>query len=472
MPPRKSSNTAPPRVVTKPRAKRSAVCEEAELTPTQKKRQERQEKLNVAKKRQARYMETPTELEENGFLAKTALFTRKLTAYPSYDDIPNKRRKLDDGPKTKKLARRAPWDKDSKFKKPSLTPDPPVGASPRDEDPVTAVGRFGNLPVEIRDEILRYLLLWPHEIMVFDGWSRVFPRSRPRLNLSILYTCQVLREQGLRILFGENKFTYDSKDPAACHDHTTPVLDKVFGNSVVPINEYGHLIRHVKIRMHRSRLHFNEHRRNFENALLKFIPGGGLAHAANLHTLTLEIPAETNSDLGCRSGMGKSTDVPICKYLQKGSRLIDALFQLQIQWVHVLAWDTYGECWQTGVDMRYFAKDEQMRLEHIALSKDQRHSKADSANNQTIPRDAAAAACYRTKDVEAMEELWDKQVNKAVGKLRNLAWRVQGLAVNPELAVKLKLWKRVDDPAKGGSKIRASSSLASLPSTSGNPHIL
>ncbi|KAI8950809.1 hypothetical protein F4801DRAFT_321924 [Xylaria longipes] len=480
MPPRKSSDLASTRAVPKPRAKRSVKCEEAEPTPAQKKRQERQDMLNAAKKRQARCLETPDELEDNGFLAKAALFTQQLPAYPSYDERPNKRKRVDHGPKTKKLARRAPWDKDSKFKKPSLPPNPPVGTLSRGHDPIAAMGRIGKLPAEIRDEILRYLLRWPHEIIVFDGWSRVFPRSRPRLNLSILYTCQVLREQGLRILFGENNFAYDLRDPAASHGHTNPVLDKVFGNSVVPINEYGHLIRYVKIKVHRSRIHFSDHRRKFEDAMLKFLPGGGLAHAAKLHTLTLEVPAETNSDL--QSRRGKPNEVPICQYLGKGSRLIDTLFRLQIQWVRVLAWDTFGQCWRTEVDMRYFAKDEQMRLEHIALDKNQKFNEADT-NNQSIQGDPAAAACYRTKDIKAMEKLWNNQVKHAVGQLRNLAWRIEGLAVDPDRALKLlyhdrklldrdrKLWEPVSPSADSGPDNHDRDELVSLPSNFREPSL-
>ncbi|KAI1754502.1 hypothetical protein F4782DRAFT_544804 [Xylaria castorea] len=463
MPPRKSNDTAPSRAVTRPPTKKSVKCEEAELTPTQKKRKERQDMLDKVKKRQALYLEAPTKLEDNGFLAKTTLFTQELPAYPSYDETPNKRRRVDHRPKTKKLARRAPWDKDSKFKKPSFPPDPPVGTSPRDQNPITAMGRFSILPVEISDEILRYVLLWPHDIIVFDGWSRVFPRSRPRLNLSILYTCQVLRNQGLQVLFGENKFAYDLRDPAASHGHTNPVLDKIFGSSMVPINEYGHLIRHIKVKVHRSRIHFNEHRRNFENSILKFLPGGGLAHAANLHTLTLEVPAETNSDLELHLGTGKPDDVPICKHFREGSKLIAAVFKIRIQWVHVLAWDTFGKCWQTKIDMRYFVKDEQMRLEHIALDKGQKHSKADSVNSQSISRDPAAAACYRTKDVEVMEKLWDERVKSAMAGLRNLASRIKSLATNPDRAKdKPGLWESVKTPANDPES-HASRELVSLP---------
>ncbi|TRX96257.1 hypothetical protein FHL15_002981 [Xylaria flabelliformis] len=448
MPPRKSNDSTPTQAVTKPRAKRSVKCEEAELTPTQQKRKERHDMLAAAKKRQARNMERPNDHEDNGFLSKTILFTRKLPAYPSYDEIPNKRRRVDLEPKKKKLARRAPWDKDSKFKKPSSPPNPPVRTSPR--DPVTPMGRFSMLPVEICDEILRYILLWPHDIIVFDEWSRVFPRTRPRLNLSILYTCRVLRKQGLQILYGENIFAHDLRDPPASHGHTAPVLDKVFGNSVVPINEFGHLIRHIKIKMHRSRIRFNGHRRKFEYSILKFLPGGGLAHTADLHTVTLEVPAETNGDLQLHSDTVKEEDVPICKYFEKDSKLFDALFKIQIQWVHVLAWDTHGKCWQTAVDMRYFAKDKQMKIEHMATDKDPKHNKVESFNNQSVLRGSAAATSYRTKDVEAMEKLWDERVEIAKAGLCNLASRIKILATDPDRAIiKLKQWTPVKTPASG-----------------------
>ncbi|KAI0866096.1 hypothetical protein F4860DRAFT_525155 [Xylaria cubensis] len=446
MPPRKSNNSTPTRAVTKPRAKRSVKFEEAELTPTQQKKKERHDMLAAAKKRQARNMERPDDHEDNGFLSKATLFTQKLPAYPSYDEIPNKRRRVNTELKKKKVARRAPWDKDSKFKKPSSPPEPPVGTSPR--DPVKPMGRFSMLPVEICDEILRYILMWPHDIIVFDGWSRVFPRSRPRLNLSILYTCRVLRKQGLQILYGENVFAHDLRDPPASHGHTAPVLEKVFGNSVVPINEFGHLIRHIKIKMHRSRFRFNGHRRKFEHSILKFLPSGGLAHTANLHTVILEVPAETNGDLQLHLDTVEEDDVPICKYFKKDSKLFDALFKIQIQWVHVLAWDTHGKCWQTEVDMRYLAKDKQKKLEHMAVDKDPKHSKAESVNNQSFLRDSAATTSYRTKDV--MEKLWDERVEHAKAELCNLASRIEILATDPDRAVnELKQWKPVETLASG-----------------------
>ncbi|KAJ2974472.1 hypothetical protein NUW58_g8647 [Xylaria curta] len=363
-----SSNIAPARAVAKSRVKRFPISPkpEPESTPAQKAKEETRMKFLQAEKRRRKYRERPP---PDAFFLEKALSTQKRPAYPAYDDSPNKRRRVGHGSKSKKLARRAPWEKDTKLKKPLSPPDEPVGTSPREQDPIAAMGRFLDLPTEIRENILRYGLLWPEDINVFCGWSRVYPRSRPRLNLSILYTCRALRDQGLQILFGENTFAYDLRDPLASHGHTDVVLEKVFGNSVVPINEHGHLIRHIRIRIHQSRLHFKEHRESLEKAILKFLPGGGLSRSPNLYTLTLEVPAVCNLYLQTPHSLTRPEEVPVCRYLEKGSKISNALLELRTQWVHVLAWDKFGSCWRTEVDMRYFVKDEQMRLEHATYDK-------------------------------------------------------------------------------------------------------
>ncbi len=275
----------------------------------------------------------------------------------------------------------------------------------------------------------------------------------------------MLRDQGLRILFGENQFTYDLRDPAASHSHTHTVLDRVFGNSVVPINEYGHLIRHIRVKVHRSRLHFNEHRLNFERAILKFLPGGDLARPANLHTLTLEVPAVCNDDLELDSTTQEPNEVPICRYLREGSRVGDALFKIRPQWLRVLAWDRFNKCWETEFDLRYFHKDEQMRLEYTTLGDDKKDSTVDITNDQRTARDRGAATRYRTKDVEAMEKLWDRKVENAMAGLRNLAWRIERLAIDPDMVVdKLGLWRPVATLRNHDSKSNGRDGLVSLPS--------
>ncbi|KAI1284643.1 hypothetical protein F5Y07DRAFT_393609 [Xylaria sp. FL0933] len=483
----------------------------AEPTARQTEKEERQEQLRKARKRQARHMETISQLDGNNCSLDGILLTRRLPAYPAYDESPHKRRKLRHDPKKKKLARRAQCTKNKKQPRskkppppsssplpststsPSPTPSPSSSPSPRylpspagttlpDQRPTpcaaprtvldTSSRKLNELPAEILDEILRYRLLWPHDIVVFNGWERVYPRSRPRLDLSILYTCRTLRDQGLRILYGENQFEYNLRDPLRSHSHTNRVLDQVFGHSIMPINKYGHLIRYIKIKVHHRRLHLFEQRESFEKAILKFLPGGGLAHPANLHTITLEVPALCNKDLEPDPMMldeeptaQQPNEVPIYWYLRRGSRVGDALPKIRTQWVRVLAYDRYDKCWETKVDLRYFRKDEQMRLEYMARSEGKKPSTVDFGNNLGITSEPGADTSYRTKDVEAMEKLWSRQVEEGVAGLNNLAGRIERLAIDPDLVVdKLGVWRPVNTTNGRGPKISDTSGFVSLPS--------
>ncbi|KAI0801684.1 hypothetical protein GGR55DRAFT_464062 [Xylaria sp. FL0064] len=472
-----------------------ARSKQAEPTARQKEKEERQEKLRKARKRQARHMETISQLDENNCSLDGILFTRRRPAYPAYDESSHKRRKLRHGPKTKKLAHRAQCMKKNQLRlkkppppSPPPLPSPPRSSSPRrlpspadtplpDQRPApcpaprtvfeTSSRKLTELPTEILDEILRYRLLWPHDIVVFNGWKYVYPRSRPRLDLSILYTCRMLRDQGLRILYGENQFEYNLRDPLKSHIHTTKVLEKVFGNSIMPINKYGHLIRYIKIKVHHSRLRLYHQRHSFENAILKFIPGKGLAHTANLHTITLEVPALCNKDIPEEKPKAQQQpdEVPIYWYLRRGSRVGDALFKIRTQWVRVLAYDRHDRCWETEVDLRYFHKDEQMRFEYMTQSEKKKRSTVDLGDNLGTTIEPGADTSYRTKDVEAMEKIWGREVEEGVAGLNNLAGRIERLAIDPDLVVdKLGVWRPVDTTNSRGPKISDTSGLVSLPS--------
>ncbi|GAP84193.1 hypothetical protein SAMD00023353_0600160 [Rosellinia necatrix] len=416
----------------------------AGLTSTRKYTNERKATMRQVKKRQARCRELPTPPGGNSFINETALVARGRPANPAYDELPNKRRKTH-LPKAKKPARRPHREKGSKFEKAlslldQQVPNPPVDPQPCDQGSVVPKCQFLHLPPEIRDHILRYLLRWPSKIPVLCDWSRVFPRSRPKLDLSILRTCRVLKEQGLPILFGENKFAYELRDPQLSHGHTSAVLEKLFSDCIVPINKYGHLVRHIQMKVDSSRLHFHGHRLNFENAIFKFLPGGGLDSTAQLHTLTLDVPAICNRWSGWPSG-GGDDDVPICQYLRGDSKLIQALLKLQVQWVCVLARDRLGGCWETKIDMGYYVKDQHMRSEYEAARGTGGWDTVDERNDQD-----SQLVRYRTKDIEAMEKRWDDGVKKAVGRLRSLAWRIEVLACSkPNIAaIQHELWRKVD----------------------------
>jgi len=466
--------------VTGARKKTKRDAENAGLTEAQKERVKRAKSLQAIKKRYARHCERPIPSTEAKFLVEMVQFPLKRSAHPAYDDTSAKRRKVmtqrpkrlnANNPQAGKrpARRRTPWGGGPEVEQPPAASDMPVGSSLADPDrekglnPITAMGWLGELPTEIRDGIMRYLLLWHEDIVVFAGWSRVYPRKRPRLQVSIMSTCQVLRLEGLRILFGENTFAYDLRDPLPRHKDTPIIMEEVFGRCVVPINEHGHLIRHVKIAVAANRVHTKEERQNFEKALLKFVPGNGLVHPANLHTVTFEIPARCQSDLGWSGPRVRPNHVPICDYFWKGSKLAEALFDFRIQWLHILAHDKHKVCWSTIYDLRYFFKDETMRLEYVDYVKTKKKLD-DSAEERDSSNDQGPRPPHRPKDVKAMEDYWDLQVRRATGKLRNLAWRVEGLAVDPDNAIdKLGLWRPAPTAGKGRFNTSNNDELVSLP---------
>lgn len=455
MPSRTPSAAKSTGVAAKPRTKKSARPEEAEPTPAQKRREEIEEKLRKMRERQALHRELP----DHDFVSKMAQLSRGRPAHPSWDESPNKRRRIGHTLEKKKSAQNARSTKVSRSKKPPSPSGALVSASTSGQDHVPTLGPLIGLPAEIRDEVLRYILIWPEDIMLFCGWSRVFPRSRPRLDLSILYTCRLLKDQGLRILYSENQFVYDSRDPKRSNSHSAPVLEKVFTNGMVPIDKYGHLMRYVTVKVDRSRIGFLEHRQNLEKAILKFLPCGGLAHPVNIHTLTLDIPAVRTCHLMLYTESerliardlkrcSESDDVLICQYLWRGSRFHRALLKIRAQWVRVLARDVDGLCWETKIDMRYYAKDEQMKLEHMALKgSEKKRDTFNNADDRSLQENRAGTACYRTKDVQAMEKVWDREVKKAVARLGNLSEHVKALATEQLCpASKRKYWKLVEGP--------------------------
>ncbi|CAH0024248.1 unnamed protein product [Clonostachys rhizophaga] len=86
--------------------------------------------------------------------------------------------------------------------------------------------RIFPIPLEIREEIYRYLLRSNMPIAVFDGWKRVYKHGntrqtgpaftdRPSLDISVLRLNKSFYPEAARILYSENIFLYRLRDPPA-----------------------------------------------------------------------------------------------------------------------------------------------------------------------------------------------------------------------------------------------------------------
>ncbi|KAI1332030.1 hypothetical protein F5Y16DRAFT_211856 [Xylariaceae sp. FL0255] len=226
----------------------------------------------------------------------------------------------------------------------------------KDKEPQHPLGVMKKLPVEIRLMILRYFLIAEDEIPLFNNWGLVYPRTKPRLDLAIMYTCKDLYQHSIQILYGENKFVDEIRDPDKGRARTSLVLKKFF--SAFPIERMGHLMRYIKVKLDWNRV--SDQRRNFEQAVLMFAPGGGLDGVAKLHTLTLEVPAVSRL---CKEmpGFENNPDhIPTFDLLKRGSAVNKALHQIDVQYVKIVAIDsTAAGSWETTIDLRSAAKNKQ-----------------------------------------------------------------------------------------------------------------
>ncbi len=152
-------------------------------------------------------------------------------------------------------------------------------------------------------------------------------------------------------MYGENRFVHLMRDP----DRVSPlVLRGVYGGLRIPVDRYGHLIRHVAIVVEANRMADREHRDNFARSIAKLGPGGGLPFPANLHTVTIEVPALCVSDMG---GWHKSesdlSSVPICDFFD--DKAIAALKRLSAKFIRVLATDRRGRLLESTIDLRSYS---------------------------------------------------------------------------------------------------------------------
>lgn len=321
-----------------------------------------------------------------------------------------------------------------------------AGDSPR-SDPIASMGMLRRVPAEVRDEIFRYLLLWSHDIRVLRVWSLVYPRTRPRLSLSLLRTCEVFRRQGIRILYGENRFEYLIRDPAETDDAAMSYsMAHVFENCNLHIDRYGHLIRHIRIIVEANRMS-PRHIECFVRSVAKFGPNNSLLVPANLRSVTIEVPAVTQRDLDGYFAYGGITigddddgdatrnprDVPIRRFFN--DRAVDALEKLNTQFIRILAADRRGRSFEYVIDMRYHVGDRRRKRRSsrlIGMSRSAKTNKDDDVAGDVV-----------------MRHTREKLTRAAILHLRNLPFALELLALYPRRAVYMwRLWDFAAPAAK------------------------
>ncbi|KAI1648126.1 uncharacterized protein F4817DRAFT_364536 [Daldinia loculata] len=373
-------------------------------------------------RREAEKVELPTHPDDDLLvLSMTQRTNRKRSANMAYDDCDRSKRPkiFEDGGK-KKVSRLLPWEKDKRLEQPPSLDTLKLESLTS----VEAMGTLGRLPTEIRDEILRYILISPRDIAVFRGWTRVYGRRGPKLDLAILYTCRVLWLEGLRILFGENTFLYDIRDPPDYLEMTERIMGRVFLKDKIPIDKYGHLMRYIKINVPANRLNSTVIS-NFCNAIRKFVPGHGLAEPAHLHTLTLKIPAVQVRDMGFTDLVEDPNEVPATRLFNHFTTTRESLMLLNVQYLRILATDSDANLYENVINLRCHYMQKQAREDKNGVA---------------------------VKDAEGAEAYFKKQVKSAKSRVYMLKMAIEMLAVLcPEErdSMKSEPWKFLGQEKRG-----------------------
>ncbi|KAK6951862.1 hypothetical protein Daesc_006387 [Daldinia eschscholtzii] len=336
-------------------------------------------------RREAEEIELPPHPDDELLvLPMTQRTTRKRSANTAYDDLERSKRPkiLKDGSE-KEVSRLFPWEEDRSLEQPSSHDALRLDFKRLSLTPIEAVGTLGRLPAEVRDEIMRYMLISPNDIAVFRGWTRVLHRIGPGLDLSILYTCRVLWLEGLRILYGENTFLYDIRDPPDYLDMTDRLKGRVYTKDKIPIDKYGNLMRNLKINVPFNRLN-NLVVNNFCNAIKKFVPGNGLAKPAHLHTLTLKLPAVKVEKMGIKGWIENPREVPATKLFDHFTNTRELLMLLNVQYIRILATDSDANLYEYLIDLRCYYRQKQ----------------AQEDKDQALVHDAEGAEAYFQEQVE------------------------------------------------------------------------
>ncbi|KAI0133148.1 hypothetical protein F4776DRAFT_626224 [Hypoxylon sp. NC0597] len=366
----------------------------------------RQEMIDRALRLAAK-VELPTHPQDDLLImAVTQKPPRKRLANSAYDDRDGiKRRRFNEDSGSEEEPSLFPWERNITLEQPPNPFDLGLEFEDQRTDPIEALGAFSKLSAEIREEILRYLLICD-QIRVFRGWSLVYSRNKPGLHLAIMSTCKVLRLQGLQILFGENTFMYDVRDPLT-HHRFALFHNVVFNKGSIPINQYGHLIRHVGIYLTANRVG-TQSPEYFHKAIQKFLPGHGLFKPANLHTLTIILGS---------SGRANESSIYQTLRTQYFTPAAKVISSLNVQFVRVVA----------GHRNRMF-------FEHVI---DLRHS---------LWKRHEEAGELPTKDCESARRSFLRRVNLGRARVHNIPTRVWELSVfGPEKANRIQpYWKRLD----------------------------
>ncbi|KAF4463234.1 hypothetical protein FALBO_9942 [Fusarium albosuccineum] len=197
-----------------------------------------------------------------------------------------------------------------------------------------------DMPLEIREEIYRNILVSHKPIPVYDGWKRVYQREKPGLDISILLVKKRIYAEALRILYGGNTFLYRLRDAPGQSYQMVGALQLAHLDDYVPggegedtddsitahepgtinIAKFAGLFRHLSIQADHNR-HSAETQQFMADAIKVFATKPG---ETNIQTLSIMIsPRYMNGDY------------TFVNFFKADSNLIEALKGVCCEMLHI-----------------------------------------------------------------------------------------------------------------------------------------
>ena len=229
-----------------------------------------------------------------------------------------------------------------------------------------------DLPTEIRELILRPLLVSPVPVAVHADWTTLYrrrQRDRPDLQAQILRTCRRLYQEGVRVLYGENHFEYLIRDATAPKPEDAVALapeaveeevdsDGEYGDESsaheqvgsgltvndINVQRHGARMRHLGLRVEANRAGPG-YLRTATQAIATFTTLGPIR--ANVHTLRVSVQCAYSDD---------GDEFAFAYWFVPSSPLMAALVKLPCQLVEFAIGTPAGREVVVRVDRRYGAR--------------------------------------------------------------------------------------------------------------------
>ncbi|KAK1673485.1 hypothetical protein BDP55DRAFT_556341 [Colletotrichum godetiae] len=239
-------------------------------------------------------------------------------------------------------------------------------ATPESEpepEPESRTCPFFRIPLEIREDIYKYILVADEPIRVRQGWSAVYPRNRPGIPTDLLLSCRQVRREALNTLYGENTFLYllrDAAEPPALNaqgeneivvqhplandalsdyeadsayeysddDDRLPASSSSLGNNYkgteIDVRRFGHKFRKLMIVAEPNRAEAS-YRLSMANAINVFRLLRPIR--PRIHTLTIDITPQRDPGTG---------DLSFLDFFERSSEVVRTLRGLPCQFIEIL----------------------------------------------------------------------------------------------------------------------------------------